>query len=49
MRTVGRQIDHLPVAHATFRNYMVGEFLHVGPASFEHRYLQTAFVIQMNV
>ena len=49
MRTVGRQIDHLPVAHATFGNNMVGEFLHVGPASFEHRHLQTAFVIQMNV
>jgi len=49
MRTVGRQIDHLPVAHAAFGNDVVGEFLHVGPASFEHRHLHTAFLIQMNV
>jgi hypothetical protein len=49
MRAVGRQIDHLPVAHAAFGNDVVGEFPHVGPASFEHRHLHAALVVQVNV
>ena len=48
MRTVSRQIDYLPMAYAAFGDDVIGEFLHVGPASFEDRHLHTAFVIQID-
>ncbi len=49
MYAVGRQINHLPMAHAALSNDVVGKMLHVGAAALEHRHLHTALVVQMNV
>ena len=43
------QVHHLPVAHATFGDDVIGELLHVGAASLEHCHLHATVVIQMNV
>ena len=49
MRTVGRQIDHVPMAHATLGNDVVGELLHVSAEAFEHGDLHAALVVEMHV
>ena len=41
--------NRLPaMAFAAFGDDVIGEYLHVGPASFEDRHLHTAFVIQID-
>ena len=49
MRAVGRQIDHVAVAHAALGNDVVGELLHVGAEALEHRDFHAAFVVEVHV
>ena len=49
VRAVGRQIDHVAVAHAALGDDAVGELLHVGALALEHGDFETAFVVEMHV
>jgi hypothetical protein len=49
VHAIGRQIDHVAVAHAALGDDVVGEFLHFGAAALEHGDFHAALVVEMHV
>ena len=44
-----REVDHMPVAHPSFGDDVIGQLLHVFTGSLQDRDLHAAFVVEVDV